>query len=99
MREDCRESAVEGADCCSPGAGDDDGWIAHGDAPRFRLTYISGNWQSLEHKSNAKTGCRHFSAAARESLIRLLCERFAASHKEIVTSLLLRLQSQLEEYP
>jgi hypothetical protein len=53
----------------------------------------------LEHKSNAKTGCRHFSAAARESLIRLLCERFAASHKEIVTSLLLRLQSQLEEYP
>jgi hypothetical protein len=53
----------------------------------------------LEHKSNAKTGCRHFSAAARESPIHLLCERFAASHKEIVTGLLLRLQSQLEEYP
>lgn len=34
--------------------------LSHGDAPRFRLTYISGNWQSLEHKSNAKTSRRHF---------------------------------------
>ncbi|MBB2749501.1 UNVERIFIED_ORG: putative transporter [Rhizobium aethiopicum] len=65
----------------------------------FRLTYIRRNWQSLERKSNAKTGRRHFSAVALESPIHLLCERFAASHKEIVTGLLLRLQSEVEEYP
>ncbi|EGE58780.1 hypothetical protein RHECNPAF_280080 [Rhizobium etli CNPAF512] len=33
----------------------------------FRPTYIRGNWQSFEHKSNAKTGRRYFSAAARKA--------------------------------